>query len=493
MKRNTWLFWLVLLQTSLLPTLPRAQSSDSDISSLFSNPGLATPCLPSSSKPASLPSRCMDVHQSFLPLSPLDDARTLIVGYHPDAEDFIADLARALTEESTLREQHLLVLIPQGQLERTRRILTSKPELKLLHRQQRLDLRSTRDSNNTWMQDAFELGWEPFSQQPKILDLPHFESDRAAQSLSASCGLPRLDPEPGLETPGLNWSEASKGDSRNHGGNWEAFPGGILATLREPDLRLRGTFEKNSPELEILALNIDWLEVGHIDEVFSVIPRPDTPGPASCQFAILAASPGRAIEALSSSHQDSPIEPELSHAHPKVNQAPEMELGCISRLADARTGRPLRSREARACRKLIQVNREYQTLIERQLAILLERVEQKTGCTDIPVLQLPILFRPAHRMSNESWEKAQTLKVPPTSRWRQASAINPNPINGISLNETQVVPAQPHPAFKAAIQAEFESKSNGTRLRWIDTPHVHFLGGEAHCGTNVIRTCTSGN
>jgi len=47
-------------------------------------------------------------------LSPLDEARTLIVGYHPDAEDFIEDLARGLLEEQAIQDISLLVLVPAG-------------------------------------------------------------------------------------------------------------------------------------------------------------------------------------------------------------------------------------------------------------------------------------------------------------------------------------------------------------------------------------------
>jgi hypothetical protein len=491
MKRMIAPVWLLLLQTLPLGPGPSALAQEFDISRIFSDSNLNESCLPTEPSTPSETPRCANDRQAFAPLSPLDEARTLIVGYHPDAEDFIADLGRAFIDEPQLSQQRLLVLVPQGGLTRISRVLTARPEIRRLKSQGRLDLRSTSDAKNTWLQDAMEIGWDPSTLQPKILDLPHFESDRAAQSLAASCGLPTLNPERESGNGEFTWNEASKGDPRNHGGNWEAFPGGILATLREPESNLRNTFERHSPESEILSLTVDWLEVGHIDEVFGVLPLPESRGSKGCNFALTAASPARAIETLLSTHEDSPLEPELTHAPPKKAPPSGAGLGCISRLSDARSGAVLRAREARQCNKLIEANREFERLINEQLSILLERVQVRTGCQNTPVLRLPTLFRPAHRMSDTSWQRARTLKTPPTTRWRQARSINPNPINGISLNSVQFVPAQAHPGFRAAIESEMQTQAHGVTLRWIDTPHVHFLGGEAHCGTNVIRTCTA--
>jgi len=417
-------------------------------------------------------------------LSPLDEARTLIVGYHPDAEDFIEDLARGLLEEQAIQDISLLVLVPAGQLGRVRQRLREHPHSKQLIAGKRLDLRSAANPNNTWLQDAMEIGWSPTKGSPIVYDLPHFESDRAAQSLAGTCGLERLDPTPSS-------GEIPREHAQNHGGNWEALPGGLLMTLQGASPPLIADLKHRAPDIAPIELRAEWLEVGHVDELFSVIPVPAGHLPEKCSFAIGAASPALALDLAREGARSARLEPPLSHATPKEHPLNKERLGCIADLSASVAGTPLTAKEALGCKELREANLEFEKLIQGELEVLLRDITRKTGCDSIPVVRLPALFKPGHKMSKEAYARAQKLRTPPRTRWTGARSINPNPVNGISLNSVLLVPEQSHPGFQENIKEELETQAPGLTVRFIPTPHVHFLGGEAHCGTNVIRSCTS--
>jgi hypothetical protein len=454
-----------------------------EISNLFSSPELSSPCW-SPSPVKGQPPRCQNQGNTFLPLSPLDEARTLIVGYHPDSEDFIEDLARALLEEKAAQEIRLLILVPEGDLARTSRTLGARFAARRLLAQGRVDLRSAVSPNNTWLQDAMEIGWSPANGSPILYDLPHFESDRAAQNLATTCSLQRLDPA----STSVN---ISRDQAQNHGGNWEALPGALLMNLQGADPDLIQDITLRAPDIRRTELRAEWLEVGHVDELFSVIPVPAGERGEQCAFALAVASPALALELARRGGGATPLEPPLSHANPKEHPLSKERLGCIADLNSSVGGTPLTANEALRCKALREANQEFEKLIRHELDRLLVDITQASGCDSIPVIRLPVLFKPGHRLSQESFERVHKLRHPPRTRWSGARAINPNPINGISLNSLLLIPEQSHPGFSGAIEEAIQELAPGVKTRFIPTPHVHFLGGEAHCGTNVIRSCTS--
>ena len=471
--------------TGATPLQENEKTQTPEIHNLFSLSELTDACWsPGPTQDPLPPPRCQDQGNTFLPLSPLDEARTLIVGYHRDSEDFIEDLARALLEEEAARGIRLLVLVPAGQLARTRKALDARTAARRLLAQRRLDLRSAANPNNTWLQDAMEIGWSPATGSPLLYDLPHFESDRAGQSLASTCGLDRID-------PAANRSDISRDRSQNHGGNWEGLPGGLVMTLHGATPALIDDFTRQSPNISRIELRAEWLEVGHIDELFSIVPIPADGRADACAFALAAASPALALKLARQGQGSIPLEPQLSHANPRERPLNKERLGCIAELHSSATGTPLKAKEALRCKALKRANQEFEGLIQEELTRLLGDITRATGCDSIPVIHLPVLFKPGHKMSKDAFARAQKLKHPPRTPWSGARAINPNPINGISLNSLLLVPEQSHPGFSDAIRERIGAVAPGLTARFIATPHVHFLGGEAHCGTNVIRSCTS--
>ena len=87
-------------------------------------------------------------------------------------------------------------------------------------------------------------------------------------------------------------------ESNYFGGNLEGFPGGLCMvgdTLPEESLQ---DFCKGKPE-NMVKLPASWLKVGHVDEAFSVVK--DTKAKPPCNYAVLRASPKKALDLLQSS------------------------------------------------------------------------------------------------------------------------------------------------------------------------------------------------
>jgi hypothetical protein len=86
-------------------------------------------------------------------------------------------------------------------------------------------------------------------------------------------------------------------ESNYFGGNMEGFPGGLCLvgdTLPEESFN---DFCKNRPE-NAVKLSASWLSVGHIDEAVSIVSDPKSKPP--CNYAVLRASPQKALGLLSS-------------------------------------------------------------------------------------------------------------------------------------------------------------------------------------------------
>lgn len=82
------------------------------------------------------------------------------------------------------------------------------------------------------------------------------------------------------------------------GGNLEGFPGGLCMvgdTIPEESLN---DFCRGKPE-NAVKLPASWLKVGHVDEAFSVVP--DSKAKPPCNYAVLRASPKKALDLLQSS------------------------------------------------------------------------------------------------------------------------------------------------------------------------------------------------
>src|SRR3989339_12790 len=306
-------------------------------------------------------------------------------------------------------------------------------------------------SGDVWLQDEFELGY--YRKSPvdwlmhTILDLPREVG---------------LSPYPRWELMGKNtgWvdkNEVEPSSSLDYGGNIEVSPpvtvgkkeykfGRIIyGSSWVKKFRLPG--RKMNPDLSAFLFaqeiqspfyaDTDWLDVGHIDEIISFVPVPNTAN--KNDFVILVASPQQAINILQKQSPGTLI--------PRVNMT---------------VRRVLSDWEAYNRKKQIEIND------------IVTKV--KTGLGNCRVIEVPVYFRPY-----ENTPKAE--------------ALLPNMVNLLVANEHLIV-AEP---FFKPFRDDFNNKLSdlGYKKSTNLDATIHFIddwdtyhkwGGEVHCGTNVKRT-----
>lgn len=161
--------------------------------------------------------------------------------------------------------------------------------------------------NYLWQQDWFESFINPKTGQPVIRQLDSYERVNLDASLtfaenSGQCGITSGeslkenfgDPESmrDIRSQGLSFG------SGEMGGNIEGAPGGLCLVGDNLGKTLSSDFcgsQKN-----VITLQTSWMSVGHVDEIFKIIPTQYNDGrPKECEFSLMSASPKKALELMS--------------------------------------------------------------------------------------------------------------------------------------------------------------------------------------------------
>lgn len=83
------------------------------------------------------------------------------------------------------------------------------------------------------------------------------------------------------------------------GGNIEGLPGGLCLTGNNLSKEFARQFcASDENDENNVQVDVGWLETGHVDEIFKVIPANIPDAPSQCQFSIMAASPDLAFKLL---------------------------------------------------------------------------------------------------------------------------------------------------------------------------------------------------
>ncbi len=390
----------------------------------------------------------------FVPLSNVYPPTGIFVGYTPQTEKFIQQLAEAIGRFPDPPQINVIVEAPQLQEAKQRLTHLLKGPLPTFVR-----LLSSQQENVFWIQDAMEFG--SHAGKSAILDLPNYYNDGPEdlpEELSQQCGIEFI---PQLET------FDDEPDGSEVGGNIESYPGGVLAVGRNLDPELL-RYLKGETNQRVVTLDTDWLSTGHVDELFTVVPSKKEP----CGFAVLHASPALGLELLKEIRQETrtaPLEPEFPGRKITPSRTPGAPRGCMKDLPRAQLSRPLTVSEALACSEFIAMNSNLELRIQADLALLIGAIADRTGCHEVRTIPLPLLFVP-DPLDNE-----------------KAEALNPNLINGLVLNQVIIQPKQPHPFFERA--ATRLLREIGVEAIFTDGSVFHFLGGGIHCGTHALRAC----
>lgn len=161
------------------------------------------------------------------------------------------------------------------------------------------------EKNFTWQQDWFESFVDLKTGSPEIRQIESYSrvSPKNGQSLSnagISCQIQNGDsiktdlPQSYTIDPRLKNQSFGSGEM---GGNIEGAPGGFCLSGDNQGKRFTEQF-CGSPD-NIIQLQTSWLSVGHVDEIFKIIPTQFNDGrPKECEFSLMAASPKTALDIL---------------------------------------------------------------------------------------------------------------------------------------------------------------------------------------------------
>ena len=395
--------------------------------------------------------------------------RTLFVGYSPEP-NYLAFLS-TLFERNANRKIpfQIIVLIPRLDTEQAYRDL--KPYIER-SQTNHLTFFTAPSDETLWMQDYLELGLSLPDGRLKIIDLPY--GDREGEAIPAAIALScQFDL---ITQPGDN-SYRDPGQAREHGnygGNIEALPGNLLLignTMSQiTQQHLRNLF----PKMSVMRINVRWLETGHVDELFAVLPN--HANQATCPFAMAYASPKLALALVKQSRLTSrkrilPFPASVEDVSTEL-QNEFFFTQCLSRYAHNKI-------QAESCYRFIEANIVYEQLIQQERDRIHAALIKNRSCSSINWIALPQLFVPSHH----AWLRESTWG----SDADEAQALNPNAINMIVLGEEVIVPEQPYKPFTQEISRRLEGL--GLSLVHVDSALSHYLSGGLHCNTSVARMC----
>lgn len=394
-------------------------------------------------------------------------ARTLFIGYASEASHLA--LLKTLIESNQNRQSpvHIVVLISRLEVEQAYEDLKAflqGPQA------QHLTLLTMPSDETLWTQDYMEVAVSMSDGEASILDLPYMnrEGESIPAAIALSCQL-KLEPQADF---------GSQGDipaSGDYGGNIEALPGNLLLIGNTMTKTTRQRLQETLTEMTMVEIKVDWLETGHVDELFTVLP--DLTPQTACPFAITYASPKLALQII----RKSGIQPGQDRLLPEIDETEDVSIELqdgdfFSECLDLYT----QSKSLfRRCQRLIDANLYYDALIEQERARINAALIKRNVCSKPTWMALPQLFVPSMRiwLRGSVWGTADD----------RARAINPNSINIIALGEQLIIPQQPYAPFEKDIQQRLRRLH--VALIPLDASFSHFLNGGLHCTTLVVRSC----
>lgn len=355
--------------------------------------------------------------------------------------------------------------------------------------------------------------------------LPSFNGGQAMKF-----GMPSPLPE-GMQED--QWYEGEPGTQNSKmGGNIESLPGGICLTGDNmSDEYLSEWCRDLSMAVKV---ETSWLTVGHVDELVKLVPSNN--GSAPCNFAIMIASPDKALEILKKDSNESfytftsdrvntrdfnlmskltpsffPGEVMCKLYTQKIRdlQNSEEQNGTTGRrvktvlLWQAMVNTSFAKTSSDQCyqelakMKSITNGQYYQALIEDAELMETNRLIQEKmnrakkeitnklkqalpQCRAPKFIDVPNLFATDGLVDGK---KGKELPIPGS-----ANSILPNPTNSVVANQTVIFPHPNNLSFKAYLSQEMSKLK--IKSAFVDTWDTSHLGhGNLHCITNNFNYC----
>jgi hypothetical protein len=395
--------------------------------------------------------------------------RTLFVGYSPEPS-YLAFLSTLIERNAKrARPLQIVVLIPRFDTEQ------AYEDLKFYIQRsqaQHLTFITTPSDETLWMQDYLEIGLSLKDGRLKLIDLPYI--DREGEAIPAAIALScqfDLIPQPKDSTSQDQNHVPLHG---NYGGNIEALPGNLLLIGNTMSQLTQQHLHRIFQDMTIMKIDVSWLETGHVDELFSVLPDRSTK--AACPFAMTYTSPKLALELMQKN--------KFSREHgilptPASIMDVSLELQEASLFSECFSAYAQKKEQPEQCQRLIQANIAYEQKIQQERKRIDTVLVKQNSCPNINWIALPQLFVPSYEiwMETDTWGSDQD----------QAQAINPNTINMIALGEDVVIAEQPYKPFAQEVSRRLKELNLSPIL--VDSALSHYLSGGLHCNTAIARMC----
>ncbi len=400
----------------------------------------------------------------------------------------------------------------------------------------------------TWQQDYFESFFNPITGKPVLRKVAGYDKKMHVntgklEDLTAAgqaCGISTGEP--------LEEDPNSESISGEMGGNIDGAPGGFCLVGDNQGNDYTKSFCKSDDN--IIQLNVSWLSVGHVDELFKIIPTNINDGrPKECQFSLMAASPNKALELMKSpkygkenifSSDDKVATENLDNYFLRKPSPKTEEMFCktlkdikeIKRSAPAaKPAESIRSvfmrtfsflfPETLAEDKLVvketpdscelgvkntsnydyanglSNNKDFMTLnntiqdsIDSDKAKIkeniLSRLPQCKAYYDKSVLDVPNIFMSSGGRPTE--ENPQTGKQELRKELGIVDSVYPNPSNSVVMNKTILFPDPENKAFSGYLSDEM--KKRGMTYKSITTwDYAHLGDGNIHCSSHSLNHC----
>ncbi len=401
-----------------------------------------------------------------------------------------------------------------------------------------------------WHQDYFESFVDLKTGTPELRRIEIMTRGNT----DATEGLPSADATKRLanSVSGISLGETLKSidrtsddltDSGELGGNIEGLPGGLCLVGNNQSSGYARQFCKD--DKNIVKVDVNWLTVGHVDEIFKVIPTKIQDGrPPECNFALMTASPNKALELLENprvgnskffnleeaegiqEYRDQSfysrtvresgskicdlvktyIVPERAKLLEQENEEQSMPqevkeafLNLIIPMSHAKLS--IKRKEKHCSKELPEVtNREminaikqdkelieYNRLVQESINNSIDKIkdsilERLPQCRNyFKTIEVPDLFFGGPLVELE--DGAKELPQPGNGH-----SLLPNPTNSVIANDTIIFPDPQNNVFGNYIEAEMEK--NRLKVKRIETwDYAHVGQGNLHCTSHSIPWC----
>lgn len=380
-------------------------------------------------------------------------AESIYVGYTYDPAHF--DFLKILIEKvkSIKNPPKVNILIPRTQVELAKGQLDFYLEQESYHF---INLLPGPSDETLWPQDYFEFIFDLKTKKNQFFDLPYLdrEGEFIPSALSLMCKQKLIEQT-------QVYSKENPPANGDFGGNIEAISSEILLVGDNITPETLYLLKGNTTQ-EIKVLNVSWLETGHVDELFSLLPHRENASP--CDQTLFYASPALALNLLMEEPiSQVPADVSFRRYHQEYDSWQDFSY-CLH----------IKNRNIPQCKSFIEANNTYELIQWKNIEVIQQSFERIHQCK-LPVLASPQLFSPKQTQSAYGTYDDRSV------------ALNANSVNNIFFWPELLLPGQSIPIFQKYLEKNLRPFK--FQKTFVNGEFVHSMMGGIHCASNVAYSC----